>query len=193
MKPILTLFLFISFFFKSDIAMVSVKINSPASALKKIKLKSISTEGPATKYQTENGNEFSVTVKNGKVVFMENDWQHEATGAKPLFSDFKFGETSLADIKKAFGTIGFNHVQRGSMITSDTGLISFNCYELDSPNNEVLVFVFMFPLAQKAQLTETNVEQKLKLSSIIISDKKYLDEIWGEEKAYDPNYKKIKL
>jgi hypothetical protein len=191
MKIFLTLLLFYSgvLFTAADISMLSVKINDPASVLKKIKLKVEATEENITKYRTDNGNDLSITTENGKVVYMENDWLHEKSGIKPLFSDFKFGETSLREIRKAFGTNGFTYTQRNDVIT-DKDIVEFNCFEFDSANNEVLVMITKAPL--KPTPTEDNIADKLKLESIVIADKKYLDGIWGTEKVFDPNYKKIK-
>lgn len=192
MKPILTLLLFTVTFFSGDVSIESVMIHDPASALKKVKLKFISTDDGATKYSTTNGNKLSLTVANGQVVYMENDWV-EGQGSKPLISNFIFGQTSLRDIRKAFGTNGFVCENRGATAITADAMLGFNCFELDSPNNEILALVTSCPLAQRAQLTKDNVADKFKLIAIIISDKKYLDKIWGEKKSYDANYKRVKL
>jgi hypothetical protein len=47
-------------------------------------------------------------------------------------------------------------------------------------------------LSLKANSTEDNVSDNLKLDAIIITSKNYLDKTWGEEKLFDPSYKKIK-
>ena len=143
------------------------------------------------KYRTENGNDFSVTVEKGKVVFMENDWLQDAKGTQPLLPGFTFGKTSLKEIRQKFGTNGFTHINAGSMQT-DTHLIMLNCFELDTPNNEILVTITKIALDTE-NITEDNVAENLKLDALIVADKDYLDVIWGKEKTYDPNNKKVKL
>ncbi|MGX7668753.1 hypothetical protein [Flavobacterium pedocola] len=183
------LVIFITALFSSGISMQHVKIGDPEKSLKSIMLKIEAKEDGMVKYLTQNNNHFSVTLENGKVVYMENDWLQKPEGKKPLFSNFVFGKTSLREIRKTFGTNGFTYKER-SAFTTDTDLIQFNCFEFDSPNNEVLVLITK--VALDAELTEENVSDKLKLDAIIIADKKYMDATWGSEKIFDPNYKKIK-
>lgn len=173
---------------KNGVSMLGIKINAPASALKKISLKQVAKEENMTKYRTVNGNDFSVTVENGKVVYLENDWMH-GKGIEPLLTNFTFGKTSLKEIRTQFGTNGFTYTQRDAF-TTEKDLIQFNCFEFDSPNNEVLVCVTTMPITEK--VTKENLAEHLKLAAIILADKKYLDEIWGKEKLFDPKYKKIK-
>jgi hypothetical protein len=192
MKISLATILFTSgiLFLTTNISMLGVKINDSKTNLKKIKLEVIAHDDSMTKYRTENGNDFSITVNKGKVVYMENDWLQDSKGKQPLFSNFEFGKTSLKEIREKFGTNGFTHKQQ-SYLTTETDLIMFNCFEFDSSNNEVLAVITKVPL--NANVTEENVASNLKLDAIIIADKEYLDKIWGAEKTYDPNYKKIKL
>jgi hypothetical protein len=190
MKSIISsLFLAIFFLPTVDISMLGVKVGDTKTSVDKIKLKIIAQEDEMIKYRTDNGNDFSVTLEKGKVVYLENDWLQDEKGMKPLFSDFQFGLTSLGDIRKKFGTNGFTYKNRHAF-TTETDLIEFNCFEFDSPNNEVLVVITKISLKEKP--TEKNVAAKLKLDAIIITTKDHLDKTWGEEKLFDPNYKKIK-
>jgi hypothetical protein len=65
----------------------------------------------------------------------------------------------------------------------------FNCFEFDSPNNEILVTITKVALNEN--LTAENLASKSKLDALIIADKNYLDETWGKGKVLDKNYKKI--
>lgn len=183
----ITLALLASF---ADISMLTIKIGSPESELKKIKLEEIAREDGIVKFRIEDGNDFSVTTENGKVVFMENDWMQNPKSSKTLLPWFKFGITSLKDIREKFGTNGFIH-KNASYIQTDTHLIMFNCFALDSANNEVLVTITKISMDSKP--TEETIAENLKLEALIIADSKYLDRIWGEEKTFDTNYKKVKL
>jgi hypothetical protein len=191
MKIILTtvLFLSLSVLPTADISMLGIKIGDSRKSLENIKLKIDAKEGEMIKFKTDNGNDFSITCQKGKVVYMENDWIQDNKGTQPLFSDFIFGQTSLREIRKKFETNGFTYKQRGTF-TTDKYLITFNCFEFDSPNNEI--FVTITKVSLTANVTEDNVADNLKLDAIIIANKSYLDKEWGKEKVYDKNYRKIK-
>jgi len=190
MKLILTIIIAVTVLFKTiDISMLGIKINDPKNSLDSIKLEIIAEENDMIKYRTDNGNDFSITLEKGKVVYMENDWLQNEKGKKPLYSDLSFGQTSLQDIRNKYGTNGFSYKSRGPFAT-ETDLIEFNCFEFDSPNNEILVTITKISL--KANVTEQNVADSLKLDALIIASKAYLDKTWGEEKLFDKNYKKIK-
>jgi len=190
MKSLLTIFIALTLLIPaSDISMHGVKINDTKTSLDNLKLKIAAKEDNMIKYTTDNGNDFSVTFDNGKVVYMENDWLQDGKSRKPLYSDFTFGQTSLKDIRNELGTNGFTYKSRGAF-TTETDLIGFNCFEFNSQNNEVLVTITKISL--KEDVTKENVASKLKLDALIIADKSYLDKIWGKEKLFDNNYKKIK-
>ncbi len=173
-----------------DISMFGLKIGSNQKLLANIKLKVDAKEGNMIKFKTDNGNDFSITCQQGKIVYMENDWLQGANARQPLFSDFQFGQTTLRNIRKKFGTNGFVYNSRRTF-TTDKDLIQFNCFEFDSPNNEILVVITKVPLT--INVTEESIADNLKLDAIIIADKFYCDKEWGKDKAYDKNYKKIKL
>jgi hypothetical protein len=190
-KSIFVLFLTSSFLLPSgDISMHGIKINDPQKSLENVGLEQIAKEGNMQKFRTENGNDFSITVEKGKVVYLENDWLQNEKAVQPLISDFSFGQTSLKDIRAKFSTNGFTYKTRGSFRTK-THLILFNCFEFDSENKEVLVTITKVSLNQ--DITEKNIASKAKLDALIIADGKYLDKIWGKEKTFDSQHKKIQL
>ncbi len=174
----------------SDISMLGIKIFDSRESVDNLKLEVVGKEPGITKYRTEDGNDLSVTVKEGKVVYMENDWLEDPKNRKPLFSDFSFGQTSLKDIRDKFKTNGFGYKKRMVRMTDDV-LIDFSCFEFAGRNNEVLVLITTVSL--KEELTKENVHEKLKLEAVILADKGYLDKIWGVDKVYSDGYKKIKL
>lgn len=189
MKTLITLLLtFSCFYTANDISMAGLKIHDSKKTLESIKLELIAQDGDMTKYRTENGNDLSITTVKDKIVYMENDWLQDAKGKQPLFSDFVFGETTLKDIRKKFDTNGFTYKNQ-SVIKTETHLIMFNCFEFDSKSNEVLVTITKLSLDQ--EVTVEKVATSLKLDALIIAEKSYLDKLWGKEKAYDTNYKKI--
>lgn len=175
-----------------SISMLGIELNDTRESVENLNLPIVAEEPGIVKYKTDNGNELSVTFENDKVVYMENDWLLEEEGKEPLLTNFTFGKTSIADIRNQIGTNGFTYSKR---LFSSTGthLVTFNCFEFDTDKNEILVAVTGIRIAEKDQVNESNISEKLKLLAIIIADKKYLDKIWGEEKAFDENYRKIQL
>ncbi|MEN9421437.1 MAG: hypothetical protein RLZZ107_913 [Bacteroidota bacterium] len=171
-----------------DISMYGLRIHDDQNVLADIKLTVVAKEAQMTKFRTENGNDFSVTTDKGKLVYLENDWLQDPQSRQPLFSEFSFGKTTLSDIRSKFGTNGFTYKSRGPFKTN-THLIMFNCFEFDSPNNEILVTITKVALNEN--LTAENLASKCKLDALIIADKSYLDKTWGNGKVLDRNYKKI--
>jgi hypothetical protein len=190
MKTVLTLLIAFTFFAPTGhISMLGIKIIDTKESLANIKLEIVAKDKDMVKYKTENSNDFSVTLDNDKVVYMENDWLQDVNSRLPLFSDFTFGKTTLKDIRSKFSTNGFTFKNRGYFKT-ETDLIMFNCFEFDSKNNEVLIAITKISL--KEDVTEETVASKLKLEALIIADAEYLDRTWGKDKVFDTNYKKIK-
>ncbi|MCB9042671.1 MAG: hypothetical protein R2798_05275 [Chitinophagales bacterium] len=191
MKVTLIIILFLTLISATlDISMFGLKIGDSQKLLDKIELKVDAKGNDMIKFKTDNGNDFSITCEKGKIVYMENDWLQDTIARQPLFSDFQFGKTTLRDIRKKIGTNGFVYKSKDGF-TTDKDLIQFNCFEFDSPNNEILLLVTKLPLTA-TNITEYNIADSLKLDAIIIADKSYCDKEWGKGKSYDGNYKKIK-
>ncbi|MDB5227866.1 MAG: secreted protein [Bacteroidota bacterium] len=188
MKTILLLLLSFSVT-ATDISMMGIKINSTADVKNLVAGKLIKSDNNVSKYKTADGNYFSVTSEDGVVKYMENDWTPGNTANTPLITDFKFGETTLEDIRKTFGTIGYSYRNR-SYLKSETDLTTITCFEIDSPGSEILVVIAKAPIKD---IAKDEVPKSLKLEAVILADKKYLDELWGKKKTFDPQYKKIKL
>lgn len=179
---------------KNDISMYGIKINDSSSILDSITLnvegKEIRDKYSMIRYRTENGNDFSLTSSEGKIVYMENDWLQNKVNRQPLLTDFIFGSTTLEEIYDTFETKGFVYNNNDSFNTG-TEIISFNCFMVESSNNEILVLVTKIPLSDSNN--ENNLDMEMKLDAIILSNVFYLDEIWGEEKRFSEDYKLIKL
>lgn len=191
MKIALVLSFLISFLFIGDhISMLGIKIYNTRESVEKLELEVVGMEPNIIKYRTEDGNDLSITYFKDRVVYMENDWLQDQKNNRPLITDFTFGQTSLKEIIEKFKTQGFVYKTRNS-IELENEIIVFNCFDLDSPNEEVLVIIAKVALDEN--VTQDNLSEKLMLDAVILSDKTYLDIIWGEEKVYNGINKKIKL
>jgi hypothetical protein len=99
MKPLLALLLFAFFPAANLPSVIGIKLNDPKSVLSTIKLKKVAEDHDMHKYRSDNGNDLSITIEDGKVVYIEEDW---LKGTRPLLTDFKFGTTTLDDIRSRF-------------------------------------------------------------------------------------------
>ncbi|KOS05608.1 hypothetical protein AM493_05840 [Flavobacterium akiainvivens] len=175
----------------ADASMLGIKIGSPESALTKLTIKQIARSGETTKYRTDNGNDFVVTTEEGKVVFMENDWNQKAEGGSTLIPGFTFGQTSLKEIRKRFETKGFVYAHNQNLVTKEY-LYEFHCFEVENPVPQILVVVTKIPFA--TNVTEnTDIATKLKLDAIVLADPDYLESLWGEQKSYSEGNKRVRL
>ena len=66
--------------------------------------------------------------------------------------------------------------------------LSCNCFEFNSPNKEILVLISKTLLRNKYS---KHLSDSFKLDKIIIADKDYLNEVWGNTKLYEDDYKLI--
>ena len=160
------------------------------------------TMGPhtAVKIELPDGNALSVTYRDlsGEIVYLETDWGQKQAGSFSDFRDFRFGETTLNEIRSALGHNGMAFVHGpGPNLTEDGGLVSVNSYEL-SAGNLVVAFVTKINKERLAEFSKMTEEAKLeafgsasKLDAIILSDRSYLEGIWGKEKMYDDGYHPI--
>jgi len=191
MKSLLAFFLFITILSStSDISMLGIELYDSRESIEKLNLEVVGEKPGMIKYRTAGGNDFSITFDKGNVVYMENDWLQGSKSKEPLFTDFSFGKTTLEDIREKYKSNGFSHKNRMIQMTDDA-IIDFSCFEFDSQKGEVLVVITVAPLTK--DLTAGNIHENLKLEAVVIADKEYLNKIWGEEKVYSDDYKKIRL
>ena len=167
--------------------MMGVSIHDSKSEVPANSLKVIIADSIKTIYEIKDHNNLIITFRDNNVIQMENDWSQSHSYATPLYTDFVFGKTSLRDIKEKYGTSGFQfNSMRNLKYIGDT--ISCNCFEFKSEKKEVLVLITRTKLINKYK---GYLSDSFKLDKVIIADYAYLDEIWGQEKVFDKDYKSI--
>lgn len=190
MKTLLSLLLFLLVTPVNDkINMLGIKINDSEKVLSQLSLDVVGREPGMTKFRTKDGNDFSVTVENGKIVYMENDWLKNPKNDKPLLTDFVFGKTSYHDIAEKLGSPGFMY-ERILMATVDDNWVIISCFEFEDNKDLILALV------TTVSMDETKSDggpDDLKLAAVILADAEYLSKIWGEKRIYNDSYKRIKL
>ena len=186
-------------------SMSGVTIGSDRAALNQLGTKPTATQtmGPhtAVKFLLPGGNELSVTFvrSTGKIVYLETDWGGEPGGAFSDFDGFKYGQTSLADIRRHFGHNGmFFDARPVASMMPDGGVALFNSYEI-SGSDVIATLVTTVSAAALVELQAKHGNEKLadhigptaKLNALILAERDYVDTIWGTTKTYDAGYAPI--
>ena len=175
-----------------------IKVGDAPSVLEKIKLEPLSREERGAikmvKYGLANGDELSVTYnsRENRIIYIEDDWSLKPEGAATDIPAFKFGVTTLADIRQINGSNGFSWKSTAMNRTEDQ-LVTFNAYEIKGKPHQIAVFVTSLSIPEvKSKMSDpTQVAKFFKLQAIILAEEDYLDEIWGEERVYDKDNKPI--
>jgi hypothetical protein len=199
---VLTLLLtvFVSISFAQSIA--GIRVGDNVSVLDKLNLKPTAREHlgstDTVKYKLANGNDLSVSYGSpaGRIVYVECDWNRSPEGANTDFPDFKFGVTTLEEIRIANGSNGFSY-RSNAMNTANGQLFTFNAYSIKDKPGLVAVFVTALNIAElhrrrdNTEPTAADMAKNLTLDAIIFAEETYLDGIWGKEKIYDKEAKPI--
>jgi hypothetical protein len=186
--------------FAQDIA--GIHVGDSPNVLQKLGLKPIATEDQdpkkTVKYKLASSNELSVTYDSraNRIVYIESDWSEDTKAAETDFPGFKFGSTTLEDIRRTNGSNGFSY-QGMAMNRTEDGLVAFNAYKIKDKLGLIVVFVTTLnavdlrrQIGNRDPIAE-DVSKNLKLDALILANENYLDEIWGKEKIYDKENKPI--
>ena len=144
------------------------------------------------RWKLPNGNELSVTLDSeGKIVYLESDWDGKSDDAGCDLPELHFGRTTLAELRKRFGSNGFGFNGRGPGIKTEDGLVLMNSFEVGTA---VITFYTKINGDEfqrlKASGASPSPADYAKLDSISIADDAYAKSEWGD-RVYDPAYKKI--
>ena len=142
-------------------------------------------EANASQFKLKNGNDLSITYHDSKVVFIELDWNGNNEKSDSGVLGFQFGKTTLNDIRQKAGNNGFAYEK---LLYSER-VVMFNNYEITDHTDWIIVFISK-PTELSGHAQE-EIGNKVKLVSLILAKKEYLDSIWGEKKVFDSNYKPI--
>ncbi len=139
------------------------------------------------KWCFENGNELSVTTDaDGKIVYLELDWGGRPAGRETDLRWLFFGETTLSDLRKGFGSNGFAFKERGGVIEAPDGegISMMNSYEVGT---KVVTFITK---VSATVAPDSPIADHATLDAISIADPNFARTEWGE-RVYDPEYRKI--
>jgi hypothetical protein len=131
------------------------------------------------------------TAQSGKVVYLESDWNDKNNETGFDLPGLKFGETTLTDIRRRFGSNGFEFKERGGVIDVPDGIVMLNSYEVGA---NVVTF---FTKVSEADYTKAksagekwDVADHARLVSVSVASAEYAQSEWGK-RIYDPGYKAV--
>lgn len=140
----------------------------------------------------------TVEKSTGKVARLEANWTGRGQPQPAYFADFNFGQTTLADIRQRFGSLGALPGSGSPVLsTSDGGVAISGFYEV--ANSEVVAsFVTKISHDTLVDLQRrygveiyAHVAKVASLQSIVISDAAYFRSLRGTTSAFDIGYRPI--
>jgi len=139
-----------------------------------------------------NGNDLSATTAaDNTIVYLESDWNGKSDDPGCDLVGLRFGVTTLADIRKRFGSNGFGYRARGDALETQDGVVMINSYEV---GKSVITFYTKINAQEysriKATIANSSPADYARLDAISIADDNYAKSEWGDP-VYDPAYKKI--
>jgi hypothetical protein len=149
------------------------------------------------RWSLPDGNKLSLATHpgNGRIAYAEETWGGRPDGRPADFPGFKYGETTLADIRKHAENNGFAFIER-LLDERPDGLRLFNSYEVEGHPGLVVTFVTKMSKVDSQRLKNkqegVDINRSARLDSIILGDAGYLESIWGQAKLKGKKYKPIK-
>lgn len=151
-------------------------------------------------FMATNGVEVLATSEQstGKLVRLEAKWDGKGLRQLAYFSDFRFGQTTLADIKKRFGNLGLLPAGGSSVLSTPDGSVTIsNFYEV-SGSKTIATFVTNIGQAELLGLKRrhgadayAHMETVATLHSMAISDAVYFKNLRGATSIADVGYSPI--
>jgi hypothetical protein len=174
----------------------SIHIGDQASELAKF--------GPASETRSDmgiqsqrwslpDGDELSVSADStGRIIYLESDWDGKGENTAFDLPGFNFGITTLAQIRKKFGSNGFGFKNRAGVIPTDMGVVMLNSYQA---GGVIVTFYTRVDeqqyLRMKGSGPNSSFADFAKLDAISLADPNYAKTAGWGKRIYDPGYKDV--
>ncbi len=143
-------------------------------------------EGEATvlAWDRDDGVRFSMAVlpESRRIVSVELSGNGPAPA---VLGGLALGRTTLADIRKRFGSGGFTFADN-ARIERDGQVVAVTCYGLRARPDVVLAVITALP-------ANGGAPEQGALHGVVLADGDYLKRSWGARGSADPDYKPIDL
>jgi hypothetical protein len=149
------------------------------------------------RWRLSDGNKLALATDpvNGRIAYAEETWGGRPDGKPADFPGFRYGETTLADIRMHAENNGLAFVER-LIDEKPDGLRLFNSYEVEGSPGLVVTFVPRVSTRDtqrlKSKQESVDINRAAKLDGIILGDARYLEAIWGQAKLKGKGYKPIR-
>jgi hypothetical protein len=140
-----------------------------------------------------NKNQFTATVDaEGEIVYLESDWFGASDDTGCDLKGLKFGVTTLADLRKRFGSDGFTFRGRRGSIQAPDGVALLYSWEVDK---EIVTFYAKISTEDNARVraegSKETVADYAKLYAISMASAGYARNEWGARIAEPSPPKKM--
>ena len=187
-------------------AFYGIKVGGPIQPAYDLDFERVFRKGKgAVKYiqwRLPNSNTLAVSYNSeqDRIRKIDLNWGRNSEGINAGISDFRFGETTLQEIRDRFGSNGFSYAGK-VMYTNDDGIVTLNAFELRDTPAIIVVFETFISNEVKAKIDLLPREQQVLgeigdyfvLTGISVADEAFLDKEWGKVKLYDPESEPIAL
>jgi hypothetical protein len=133
------------------------------------------------RWMLSNGNQFTATVNpEGEIVYAESDWFGKSAETGCDLAGLKFGVTTLAELRKRFGSDGFTFRTRASGFRTEDGLAMMYSWEVDKVVITFYTKINSQDLAQtQAEGSKESTADYAKLYAISMANAAYARREWG--------------
>ncbi|TAZ43704.1 hypothetical protein [Rhizobium ruizarguesonis] len=151
-------------------------------------------------YHLPSGIDFSATfeISTGRLVALGKSWAGAGNGPPAGFGDFRFGKTTLSDIKLRAASSGILYNKVSPVSSSSSGAVEFSAFYDVAASANVVRFVASIDRGALGKLhdrytdkTFENTGSAATLRSLTISTRDYLERTAGNERVLDLGYKPV--
>jgi hypothetical protein len=177
-------------------SIAGLHIGDPGSALAPMGPESMKPDPLADHYLVHkwilaDGTAISATVENatGKIAFLEADAAPTSAGHAADFPGFRYGLTTLSQIRRHMGSNGMGFQNRPTVDRAGDGVAVFNAYEADG---QIVTFITLVSATDADKVSDKSMAlgDAARLDAILLASPDYLRVMnWGapvKDKVYKP-------
>jgi hypothetical protein len=177
-------------------SIAGLHIGDPASALAPMGPESFKPDPLADRYLVhkwilKDGTAISATVENasGKIAYLEADAAPTSAGHASDFPGFRYGVTTLTDIRAHMGSNGMGFQNRPVVDKAGDGIAVFNAYEV---GGQVVTFITLVSATDAPKVVDkaAALGDVARLDAVLLASPDYLRVMdWGapvKDKVYKP-------
>ncbi|MGA1834283.1 hypothetical protein [Rhizobium wenxiniae] len=151
-------------------------------------------------FSLQNGTKLSSTseTSTGKLVRLEAGWTDKGRPQLAYFSDFRFGQTTLADVRGRLGSSGALPGRGSPVLTATDGGVTISSFYEVAGSEVIAVFTTKVSRASLIDLQRrygsdvyAHVASAAMLDSVVIWDAAYFRSVRGAPYTFDTGYRPI--